>query len=146
MADGATQRASNRRVIIGGWHQIEGRAKGNYCTVDKPDRVRVDVGVDGEGVFIENDDQSGTVTIACMPSSKSNDVLSAYEKAGAPFPITVIEVDGSTSFSSARARVTRQAPVTWSDGSEVRQWTIVSTRLLGGVGGMDATAVATEVP
>lgn len=136
MSDGAVIDSGNRTCLVGA-HALEGRAPGNYCTVTMADRVTVDVGVDGEGVFRINGNRSGSAQIALMASSNSNDVLSAVEAAGLPFPFTLIELGGSRSkLVAPRAMITKVADLIWSDGSEVRLWTIVWTRANVFVGGM----------
>lgn len=145
MSDGAVIDSGNRQVLIGA-HALEGRAAGNYCTVTLADRVAVDVGVDGEGVFRINGNRSGSAVVALMASSNSNDVLSAVEAAGAPFPFSVIEVGGSRSkLVAPRAMITKRADLIWSDGTEVRTWTIVWTSAELFVGGMSPGAINEDI-
>jgi hypothetical protein len=144
MADGAVIDSANRVVLVGA-HALEGRAAGNYCSIVQPDRVAVDVGVDGEGVFRVNGNKSATVTVALMPSSKSNDVLSAIMAAGLPVPLSVIAQGERSKFVAPRAMLTKVADLIWSDGTEVRSWTFVCTSGQLFVGGMPPGTLNSDV-
>lgn len=143
MSDGANIDVQDRTLVVG-THVVGGRAKGNYLTVVMADRSSVDMGVDGEGIHKTTDDKSATITCSLMASSNSNDVLSAIELAGLPVPITIRDGAGRTIQTAARAKITKHADVTWSDGSEVRVWTFVTTRLNSFVGGMAAAEVGSS--
>ena len=133
--DGATQSPRGRVVMVGA-HKIDGRSKGTYLSIDTPDQVAVEVGVDGEGTFIENGDGSATITISLTPSSRSNLVLSTYFDTKLAFPVSIFEKNGTTVGGCARARITKKAPVAWTDGAESRVWTLVTTSWWGVVGDM----------
>jgi hypothetical protein len=135
MADGAQINVQDRTIVVG-THVVGGRAKGNYLNVVMADRSSIDMGVDGEGTHKTTDDKSATITVSVMPSSVSNDVLSALELSGLPVPIAIRDGAGRTIQTAARAKVVKHADVTWSDGAEVRVWTLVTTRLNSFVGGM----------
>lgn len=144
MSDGAKQSAKQRHVFIGN-HKVVGRAKGTSVSVVKPDRVTVEVGVDGEGVYNDNGDDSATITLSLMPNSDTNDVLSALHTSGLAVPVSLVETNGRTAGGCAHALVVKQADVTWSDGGDVRQWTIVTTNWQGLVGGSRTVEIDTSV-
>lgn len=133
--DGAVQNPAGRIVMVG-THKVDGRGKGTYLDVTQPDRVTVAVGVDGEGGFIDNGDNSATITIALTPSSRSNLVFSAMFDTGLAVPVTIFERNGRTAGACVRARFTKKAPIQWSDGVEVRTWVLVTTNWQGVVGDM----------
>jgi hypothetical protein len=145
MADGATVDHKQMHVIFGG-HRVDGRSKGVYVSVAyRADATAANVGVDGEGFFVDNDDLSATVTVTLLQSSASNDVFSAALLAnretpgGIAAPLVCNEANGRTTYAAARAKVVKMADSTWSDGGEMRTWTLVTTRLEGFVGGLDPT-------
>lgn len=145
MSDGAVANIANRVVMIGG-HALEGRATGNWCTVSQVDRVSVDVGVDGEGMFKVNGNRSGTVTMVLTASSNSNDVLSSVMQAGLPFPLSILESpQGRSKFVASRAMLTKVADLVWSDGTEARSWTAVFTSGTLYTGGMPPGAVNEDI-
>lgn len=110
--------------------------------VVKADQVSVIMGVDGEGSFSDNQDESATITITLTPSSRSNLVFSAYRKTKLAVPIAIKEKGGTTVGGCARARITKDADVAWSDGQEVRVWTFVTTNWTGVVGDIAAMEIA----
>lgn len=147
MSDGANIDSSQRVVTIGS-HVVQGRASGNYVTIVQPDRTTMDIGVDGEGATKTTGNRSATVTIALTTTSNSNDVLSAIESAGLPVPVSIKESEASTArsvFVAARMKVTKKADLTWSDGTEVRAWTLITTRANNYVGGMAASPINDDV-
>jgi hypothetical protein len=141
MSDGASQTPANRLLFVGG-HKTGGRAKGTYIQVVTADRVSVEVGVDGEGTYVDNGNKSATITILLTPSSKSNLVFSAYFATQLAFPIVLKEKNGTTAGACVRARFTKQADVAWSDGAEVRAWVAVTTNWSGIVGDLDSMELA----
>lgn len=152
MADGATIDHKALSVIYG-VHRVAGRAKGEYLNVDYvSDALQMDVGVDGEGIYVSNDDLSAIVTVTIMQSSRTNDVFSSILKlqrstpGGALLPLSIVERNGRTVYSAARAGIQKSAAGTWSDGASVRTWTLITTRLLGFVGGLDATPLLDNPP
>lgn len=145
MADGATIDPLALHVLIGP-HRVSGRARGTWLTVAyNNDEVAVLSGVDDESTFVDSVDRSATVTITLMQSSDSNDILSAHMVAnrttpgGIAFPLNIVEENGRTVYTAAVAKVSKMADGTWSDGGEVRTWTIVVPKLVGFVGGLSAT-------
>lgn len=141
MATGSVQSPRNRRIIVG-THKVGGRAKGTYCQVTRADQVSVQVGVDAEGSFVENGDDSATITILLTPSSRSNRVFSAYHEAKLAFPIAISEKGGTTVGGCLRARFTKPADIAWSDGAEVRSWVAVTTNWQGITGDIDSMELA----
>ena len=145
MSDGALVTPANRRLRVG-THLITGRAKGTYVQVVQPDAVAAIVGVDAEGYFNDNGDESAVLTVALLPSSISNDFLAAFRRARLPIPVILTEVDGRTVGQTARAMVVKMPDVTWSDGSDVRMWALVATVWRSYPGGMGPAAITTAVP
>jgi hypothetical protein len=144
MGDGAIQNPSNRILLVG-THKVTGRTKGNYITAIGPDRISVDVGVDGLGTFIDNGDNSMSITISLMPNSPSNLVLSSIFAARLAVPVVLKEKNGTTAGACARAMVTKRADVVWSDGSESRVWVLVTPNWQGVVGDMDPVELNSEI-
>lgn len=142
MADGATQSPAGRRVYVGG-HLVGGRAKGVYCSVAPAQRHSKSVGVDGSGTFIDNGDNSATITIRLNPESESNTVLSAFYATNTVYPVVVEEQNGTTAGGTPRAKITKLADVEWSDGTEVRVWVLECTNWTGVVGGIAASPIGT---
>jgi hypothetical protein len=145
MADGFLASPKNRIVRVGTVKML-GRAKGVYTSVVEAEQIGVDVGVDSEGMFTDNGDGSAVIQIGLMPTSDSNDVLSAFMAARLPVPVTMAELGGRFVGGCARAMVTKNADVQWSDGTTVRMWTLVTTSWASHVGGASPTAVNTTVP
>lgn len=141
MSDGASQSPANRLCFVG-THKVGGRAKGTYVQVVKAPRVSVAVGVDGEGGYIDNGDESATITILLTPSSRSNLVLSTMAATGLAVPVAIKEKLGSTVGGCVTARFTKQADVAWSDGVEVRAWELLTTNWSGVVGDIASTPLA----
>jgi len=143
--DGATIDHEQLYVIFGSY-RIKGRAKGQSISVAyDEDAFQKNVGIDGEGYFVKNSDYGATITITLVQSSVSNFVLSTLHNAdrktpgGLMLPLVIREANGRTLLAAGRARIMKQADATWSDGGEVRTWTISTTRLEGVVGDVDAT-------
>lgn len=149
MADGATVDPEQLNFIYA-THRASGRAAGSFLgVVYDVDAFSLVVGVDGEGVWVKNANRSATITCTLMQSSISNDVYSGLHIAdrstpgGLMFPLFVQEKNGRSVYAAARARITKFADGTWSDGGEVRAWTFRTTTLRGFVGGIAATPLGT---
>lgn len=144
MSDGAIATPANRIIRVGS-HKIEGRASGTYVNVVQPERVTLNMGVDAEGMFVDNGNNSADITIALLPSSNSNDVLTALMVSRLPVPVLLTEVDHRTVGGCARAMVVKKADVTWSDGQDARLWTLRTTNWQGVVGGADPAVLNANI-
>lgn len=147
MADGATIDHEALYLIFGGL-RIKGRAKGqSVSAVYDEDAFQKVVGVDGEGFWIKNSDKGATITVVLLQSAAANTVLSAVHNrdrntpGGLMLPLSIVESNGQTLLAAEAARIIKMADATWSDGAEVRTWTIGTTRLEGVVGGVNATPI-----
>lgn len=152
MADGATIDHEELYVLFGPY-RIKGRAKGqSVSVVYDEDAFQKVVGVDGEGFFIKNSDHGATITLTLVQSARSNFVLSAFHLAdrllpgGLMRPLVIKEANGRTLLAASKARIMKMADSTWSDGGEVRTWTISTTNLRGTVGGVDSTPIDPSGP
>lgn len=148
MSDGATIDLQSVHVLVGP-HRVSGRAKGSWLSVAyDSDETTVLDGIDDEGMFIDQVSRKATIVVTLLQSSDSNDVLSGLVIAnratpgGLAFPLNIIETNGRTLYTAAQAKVAKMADGTWSDGGEVRTWTIVTPRLIGFVGGLASTPTA----
>lgn len=149
MADGATIDIQGLSLVFGP-HKLQGRANGQWLTiVPTREAFSMNVGIDGEGFYIKNADFSATITATLQQSSDSNDILSGFHLADRvtpgglllPLVFTDLETKGRTVAMAARARITKQADGTWSDGGETRTWTFITTRLEFQVGGVASGAL-----
>lgn len=147
MADGATVDPLSLHVVFGG-HRISGRAKGQSVgVVYNVEQFQALNGVDNEGFRVKNNDLSARITVTLLQSAFSNFVLSSFFNAdlagpsGLVLPLGVVEQNGRTVYSAARAWITKMADGTWSDGGEVRVWTLETNRLIGVVGDIAATPI-----
>ena len=145
MSDGATVDHKSLNVIYG-VHRVKGRAKGDYLqVVYNQEQFTENVGIDGEGFWVSNADESARITVTLVQTSNSNDVLSALfiaDKAapgGLLLPLVIEEANGRTVYGAARARIVKLADGVWSDGGNVRTWLLSTTRLTGFVGGLGPT-------
>lgn len=152
MADGGTLDIQALDLVIGA-HLVRGKANGQWLAFNPTrDRVAMNVGIDGEGFFIKNADRSATFSITLQQSSDSNDwLMAAFLAADAapggllyPIMFSDIRSGGRTAVAGARAAILNWAPGTWSDGGEVRVWTLSTTRLEVYIGGLNPTPVASE--
>lgn len=148
MADGATIDPKALNLIIGA-HLVSGRARGSWLTVSYTnDETAVLSGIDDEAMFVDSVTRTATITVVLMQSSDSNDVLSGLLIAnraapgGLAFPLVIAESNGRTVYTAAQAKIAKMADGVWSDGGEVRTWTIIAPRLVGFVGGLSATPTA----
>lgn len=148
MADGASIDIQGLHLLFGP-HQLQGRARGQWLNITQAQQYSMNVGIDGEGFFIRNDDRSATITATLQQSSESNDVLSGFlipdlaAPGGLALPLVFTDAPtgGRTIAAAARAHLTGMASATWSDGGEVRVWTFITTRLEFYVGGVSAGAL-----
>lgn len=146
MADGYLAKPANRVVRVAGI-PMKGRAGGVYTSVTPlTKRYGVDVGVDGEGMFTDNGNESAAIMIAVMPNSDDNDVLSALYTAGLPVPVTMTEIGSRFVGACARAMITQQAPREWSDGTTRVVWELETTNWSGHHGGAPPSVANTTVP
>ncbi len=148
MSAGATIDHKSLHVQYGPHALTSGRAKGDYLQVIyNNDAFQEFQGIDEEGAWIANGDQSARVLVTLLQSSDLNDILSALHIAdraapgGLLLPLLIKEKNGRTAYSAARARIIKFADGIWSDGGAVRQWTISTLLLRGFVGGVGATPI-----
>lgn len=149
MSDGATiDPTASSFIITGvlGVHTVSGFAKGSRISIEYiTDEVALLEGVDEEALFIDSKSRAANATLTLLQSSDSNDVLSSYvalnrnRVGGLGFGWGLAEINGRTIYATKLAKVAKLANGTWSDGGEVRVWTILIPRLVGFVGGLNAT-------
>lgn len=144
MSDGAIASPATRVARVGA-HKVEGRAKGAWVTVVQPERVTLNMGIDSEGMFVDNGDQSADITFNLLPSSNSNDVFNAVMQANLPVPIVIEDLNGRTVGGCARAMCVKKADVSWSDGADVVAWTFRATTWKWVLGGSDPSPTNTDV-
>ena len=148
MADGATATPSGRALMIG-THRVRGFAKGASMSVTyNADTNAVNMGLDGEGYYVQQDDDSATITVTLLESSESNDVLSALfltdknSAGGLVVPVLIRDTTqgGRTIAAAATAKISKLPDVGWSETGETRVWTIITTKMISFVGGIGVTA------
>ncbi len=141
MSSGAAADPRQRIFIFGAFQALD-RAKGDYINVTyRNDIVDVDVGVDGGWMFKVIPDLSAIVTVALQAQSPTNLQYSLQmQQIAKGFitakPLMVLEVNGQTVLSAARALPVKYADLIWNDGTEVRSWSFITGRLEGLVGGI----------
>jgi hypothetical protein len=144
MSDGSIASPANRVLRVGS-HKVEGRAAGTYVNVVQPEQITLNIGVDSEGMFVDNGNQSAEITVALLPSSASNDVFDSLMVSKLPVPILLTEIDSRTVGGCARGMCVKKADITWSDGSDVRLWTFRTTHWTSRVGGSDPAPLNSEI-
>lgn len=145
MADGYIASPKNRILRVGGI-KIVGRGKGVYTYVRTVAQISVDVGVDSEGMFLDNGDNSATIGMLLMPGSESNDVMMAFWLARLPVPATLAELNTRRVGGCARAMITKPSDVEWSDGAAYVLWELVTTNWVPYHGGAPPAAVNSTAP
>lgn len=154
MSDGATQDPQGRSFIVGA-HRVTGLAKGASMTVEyDADTFQMLMGLDGEGVYIKQDDDSATIVLTLLPSSVSNDVLTALFLAakrtpgGLSFPLLLKDdaSGGRTVGGAATAVITKLPAVGYSESGETRVWTLKTTKWTSYVGGASITPANPDQP
>lgn len=148
MSDGATIDYQLANAIVGG-HQLTGRPQGQWVSiVYDDDAYALTVGIDGEGLWVHSGSRSATITLSCLQSSVSNTILAGFHEldratpGGVMQPFLMNEQNGATFYSALRARIIKHADGVWSNGAEVRTWTLRTSNLVGFPGGVGTTPTA----
>ena len=121
-----------KKVTIAlGNHLVTGYAEDSFVGIQQPqDGVTFKVGCDGEVVRAISPNESFTVQITVLQTSKTNRwLINKYyqdiEDGNGLFPITIKDILGATVFASNQAWVTKLADHGYGLQSNNRQWTIV---------------------
>lgn len=139
MSSGAHANNAKRTAVVG-THVVEGYAAGTRVQVTTPERTTLQEGGDGHSLFRTTARRSMVVSFVLLPSSESNDVMSALFLAGLPIPVQVRDGNGRTLASSPRGMITKMADFGFGDADETISWAIVCADATVFVGGMPAAA------
>lgn len=130
-------------TLVLGPHIISGYAEGTGIQAEAAeDTWMPKTGSDGEFVRSKSNNNEGSVTITLLPSSKSNDVLSALhladkESNAGLVPLLLKDLQGTTLIAASEAYVVKPANVGFGQEAENREWVIYSgdlKMLVGGIG------------
>lgn len=146
MADGAVYNPQTDIITIAAVPLLSGRASGTYFTFayDVEDRYTATGGVDGQGYYRRQDNLAATMTVVVMPNSEDNDILQGLllaqlqSPAGLRWPVFVQQ--GISTYSGF-GMVAGQPNLEYSDAPLTRSWKIISTRMVGILGGQPAAPV-----
>ncbi len=109
------------------------------------DAWRDEVGADGEVVRIASNDRRGQVTVSLLPTSRSNQDLSALQLAdevtgGSVFPLLVQDNRGNDLHVAAEAWIVKPPDAVYNKTAAPRVWNIRAADLRMVHGGHDAGA------
>lgn len=99
------------------------------------DFVGDQVGVTGEGAFVEHNDRRATITLKLLATSLMNDVMSALVAGNVEFAISGVDTRGTTVFAGAACRVRKLPDVAFGNEIGEREWNIRCLELIENVGG-----------
>lgn len=128
---------------IFGTHIISGTAEGTFVSYERSvDRSTLVVGSDLFATRVLRRNKSGTVTLTLMQASTSNDVLSMIALRDEEshdnrylFSVTINDLSGRSVFFAPEAFIGNDPSVSYSEGSENRDWTITVTSVEKHIGG-----------
>lgn len=130
-----------RYVISFGGHTLTGFADGTFVSVQKAadDFTKV-VGADGEVARSASADESATVTLTLLQTSRSNDVLSAFRREDkltnlGKKPLLIKDLNGTTVASAAEAWIARGPNIENAKEISPRVWVIDCSHLFEHIGG-----------
>jgi hypothetical protein len=122
---------------------IEGFADGTFLTVERRNpSFNLMVGADGEGARARSNDNSGTITLSLIQTSKSNTLLSAFsaldEASGnGVAPFFVKDLNSDTLLVAATAWVSKPANAEFGKEISNREWTLETDNITLFNGGQD---------
>lgn len=135
-----------RVVVVIGGKTMAGFHTGSFVKCNRTnDTWKLEVGADGNPVWVKSRDKSGDIVITLQGTSPSNDDLSEIAVAderddAVPEEITasVTDMNGTTLWSSANARVLKPADAEFADEHTPREWTVKCGKLEWFNGGSDS--------
>lgn len=107
---------------------LSGTAPSGRVTLEFPEGYGMEVGTDGEVARYKINNETCTVTVPIIQTSKTNDALTALYLAdrnvpgGAPLPFTCQDLLGTSLFSAAGSWIVGPPRVTYVQGIEAREW------------------------
>lgn len=130
-------------TLMFGGQAIVGYSDGTFIsTARTEDAFSMRTGSDGHVVRSRNRNRTGSVTITLLPSSPSNDVLSAIaladEQGGAGvFPLFIKDLSGTTLATAPNAWVRKMAELVYGkEAGDDREWVLDCDELVLHVGGL----------
>ncbi len=117
---------------------IDGFADGDSVVIDYNREMSTEaVGADGEGAVSKLNDDSGTITLRLLQTSKSNDFLNGHALAKTNAPLFIRDNNGASLYVAENAWIkSRPSSVFGTEVSE-REWILATTKLTGTIGGSD---------
>lgn len=142
MAQNATEDMLSIVVIIGDLKLTGFGPGGAIRFVKTTPNVTMRTGVGGLTSFTRVLNEEGTLSIDLLPTSDGNDALSIMERfakdraGGVLFAVSVRDIAGRFSLSTAAAAIMKQPDVTIGDGSGLNTWDLLGNwrRFTGGKG------------
>lgn len=132
---GATFNLSLCRPVFGG-HVVLDRPKGAYITINYlSDQVTLVQGIDSS-MFIENDDLSAEIIIRVMQHSPTNAIFSGIHFTRLAKKFVIKDPGGLDVFTASHAKITRWPSIVYSDAGEIREWRLLTPRLVPFIGGI----------
>jgi len=127
-----TYSAANTTVTYAG-HSFEGFGAGDdvISVARREDGMQLDIGMQGDGVYSQSTDKSGTITIRLLAGSATNDFLNAKVQAtdaGAVFsaPLIIKEEGSSAGATAARAVISKQPDFSRGNVAGEVEWVFLS--------------------
>lgn len=142
MSNGATVDITNMSFMWGGI-PVTGMGPGTPLSLSYASaQNQVFAGVDGLSVFVKSKARNATIRCELMPNSPWNAVFSSALKAdfvtkgGLVIPLVMLDMGGSSEFSTEASKVSKLPDFAVGDGLNVRVWELVIGKMRGFIGGM----------